>query len=133
MPKFPTAVTVTEIDAAVVGRSNGVVIDLASDTGQSLVTPIVGPTATLTLRLLLNEFVGRSECHLADLGALLGMPHRAATFERGLGRLVRFRFATAAGNHLGVVRHAAFSPTELGRMHPLLADRYLAAAQAAAA
>ena len=127
---FPSQFRVMEVDAPGVGRTNGALIDITTVTGQELMTPIAGPTATLAAHRLLTHFADR-DCHLADLGALLGMPPSGKVLARALQRLCTFRFATFDGDTLGVARQVAFTAGELGRWHPILADRYLDAARAA--
>ena len=127
---FPSCFDVTQVTAVTIGRTNGALIDITTGTGQELMTPIVGPTATLAAHRLLTHFAGDT-CHLADLGALLGMPPSGKVLGRALQRLCTFRFATFDGTTLGVARQVAFTAHELGRWHPILADRYLDAARAA--
>lgn len=126
----PTTLAITELCAGLFGRDNGVQIDMTSAIGQKLMTPIVGPTGTLAHRLLLTEFLD-SDCHLGDLAGLLGVTGVNGTITRAIHRLCMFGFAQLDHNQLGVVRHAGLRAKELARLHPVLVDHYLAAAQAA--
>lgn len=129
---MPAQFEVVEIGASVVGRDNGLLVDVTSPIGQMLFTPILGPTATLTARLLLDEYANRT-CFLADLASLLGLPTRGSTMLRALDRLQRFRVARWTDTGFGIARSIGLNPAELGRLHPTLVDRYLGLARPAAA
>jgi hypothetical protein len=125
LDELPTGFTV-EIDTDTQRHPSAVgePLDLRTDDGLRIWTPILGPSSVLMIRTLLEE-PGR-RWHIADLAGQLGLA--VSNAQRTVARIERFRWL-AAYDHDGntIYRVATARPVpadQIDRLHPELAARY---------
>lgn len=105
----------------------GVPVDIRTDDGLAIVTPVLGPGCVAALRLLATQ-PGRT-WHIADVAGQLGLAVRWA--RHSMVRLHKFGWlqATAPADETGTAQYRVFvsSPLSVGevdRLHPEVAARY---------
>lgn len=102
----------------------GAPLDLRTDTGLRVWTPILGPSTVLLARVLLEQPPRR--WHVADLAGQLGLA--TSYTQRCIQRLDRFGWLDAYTHDTDtiyeIVASSDMKPSHLDRMHPELAALY---------